>query len=572
MLQSRHGITFPVILIAIILLISISGTVVYLQGQKSEEESIDPVLHTVQKTDFVAQVLCEGEVQSSENVEIKSEVRARSGKITVLSAIPEGTKVKGGEILVKLDSSIFEKDLEQQQIAVTTAMTQKIQAKASYDTALIAVKEYKEGSFVEQETKLKLDKISAEQEREMAKNKLKYSGDMQARGFITETQRLSDELALEKAKRNIQLIEKQLEVLTKYTKEKEIIKLDSDVAAATVKHANEIETHKLEEQKLNEIKDLIAKCTVRVPPNVSGQVVYHKEYSRRGNSEWILEPGAEVREGQVLVRIPDPTKMEVKALIHEQSITSIEVGMPAEVRVDALNGKVLKGVVAKVNRYAEPSGWGSGNIRKYAAFVTIINPPKSLIPGMNTSVTIQTRHEKNAVQVPVQALYGVQGRFFCLLKSGDSQFDTREVTVDGDNSVHAIVKTGVEEGESIVMNPAAYKKVMELPEVVYNKPIKADQSAIAKVKADAKKKGPGKKMKSSGNARIDAMFGEHDKNSDGTIDEKELAAMDSRMQGFIKRTDANKDGKITMKEVASAFAKMGGGRSGGGSRRGGGGH
>jgi len=107
MLQSRHGITFPIILIGIILLISISGTVVYLQGRKTEEEKIDPVLHVVQKTDFVAQVLCEGEVQSSENVEIKSEVRSRSGKITVLSAIPEGTKVKGGEVLVELDSSIF---------------------------------------------------------------------------------------------------------------------------------------------------------------------------------------------------------------------------------------------------------------------------------------------------------------------------------------------------------------------------------------------------------------------------------------------------------------------------------
>jgi len=264
--------------------------------------------------------------------------------------------------------------------------------------------------------------------------------------------------------------------------------------------------------------------------------------------------------------------MEVKALVHEQSINSIGGGMPAEVRVDALNGKVLKGVVAKVNRYAEPNGWGSGNIRKYAAYVTILKPPKSLIPGMNTSVPIQTRHEKDAVQGPVQSLYGVQGRVFCLLKSGEGNFSTKEVTVDGDNSVHAIVRKGVAEGDNIVMNPAAYKKVMELPKVVYNKPIKADEKAVAKAKADAKnKKAGGKQSASSGNPMVDNMFSKYDKNNDGQLDDSEIGAVDSRFQSFVKGGDSDKDGKVSKKELNAAFAKFRRGRSGGGSR-GGGGH
>jgi hypothetical protein len=74
--------------------------------------------------------------------------------------------------------------------------------------------------------------------------------------------------------------------------------------------------------------------------------------------------------------------------------------MPANIKVDALNNQVLKGVVTKVNQYAEQSNWGmSSTIRKYAVLVRIIDPHESLKPGMNASVNIQVQYKDNGLLI-----------------------------------------------------------------------------------------------------------------------------------------------------------------------------
>ena len=269
---------------------------------------------------------------------------------------------------------------------------------------------------------------------------------------------------------------------SKSRKEKELIQLNSDIEAANVQYNNEVESQKVEEGQLEEIKDLIAKCEIRVPKGVSGQVVYAKE-SSRGGTDWVLEEGTTVRERQVLVRLPDPEKMEVKALINEQSITQIEPGMPVSINVDALNDQTLKGIVTKVNQYAESSGWMSSSVRKYAVFVKILDPPKALKPGMNASVNIQVRYERDAVLAPIQTVYAVQDQQFCLVKKGEKEWETREVEVSGDNSQMVCFTSGVEVGEELVMNPGAYKDMMDLPEIKLESRIELPEGAEKQIQA-----------------------------------------------------------------------------------------
>ena len=130
--------------------------------------------------------------------------------------------------------------------------------------------------------------------------------------------------------------------------------------------------------------------------------------------------------------------------------------MPASIQVDALDGTQLKGVVTKVNQYAESKGWFGSNVRKYAVFIKILDPPQSLKPGMNASVSIQSRFEKDVLQVPLQTVYSVQKKSFCLVKKGD-QFETREVEIDGNNSKMILVRSGLAKGEQLVMNPGLHK-------------------------------------------------------------------------------------------------------------------
>ena len=281
----------------------------------------------------------------------------------------------------------------------------------------------------------------------------------------------------------------------KYHPRKEESTLESDIKAAIVKLRNQEEAQRVEIDKLAEIKEQIENCEVRVPDGVEGQVVYGKESSRGGN-EWVLEEGASVRENQVMIRLPNPAKMEVKALINEQSITRISAGMPASIKVDALSNKSLRGIVTKVNQYAESSGWMSSSIRKYAVIVKILNPIEALKPGMNTACSIQVEYQKNILKAPIQTVYAVGEKQFCLVKRGENDWETREVEVADDNSQVVWFKPprrdefdnliGVEEGEQLVMNPGGYTDYMDLPKLDLEEKMELSDADIQNAAADIK--------------------------------------------------------------------------------------
>ena len=415
----RGGAVFPLVLGAIVALVALGYFLWTAYSGSSEGPTIEAVFKEVTRGEFVAKVLDQGEVQSAENVEIKCKVGSRNGNITVIDAVPEGTKVKGGDWLISLDKIAFEKEREQQLLAVSNAETSVIQSKASLEAAKAALKEYEQGTFVEQKKTIENEKFNAEQELEQAKAVLQHSINLQKKGFITKQQLKSDEIAVARAQNAVDLAAQKMYVLEEITREKELIQFESDIQSAQVQYDNAIESKKIEDRQLAEIEAQLEFCTINVPEGVEGEVVYHKEFDRRGGSEWILEPGATVREQQVLIKLPNPNKMEVKVLINEQAITSIKAGFPASISVDALSSLPLKGYVTKVNSYAEPSGFmGGSSVREYAIFVRIIDPPADLIPGMNASVTIQTEFQKGVLQAPLQCIYAANDRSYVLRKRG----------------------------------------------------------------------------------------------------------------------------------------------------------
>jgi HlyD family secretion protein len=473
---SHRGIVAPLVVVGIVALILLSVAGFYFLRGSSDANDIQPIMATVSRGEFVSQVLDQGEIQSSENVEIRCEVRARNGQMTVLSVIPEGSLVKPGDFLVQLDSTSFEKELEQQKIAMANAETSVIQAETTLATAKATLNQYINGIFVENKRTIQNEIYDAEaqiktaqQEKKQAEAVFAHSQNLYAKAFITKQTLEADEFAvqradisLKKGENALALANQKMQVLEEITFEKEKIQFESDIKAALVKLASEKDAYEVEKEKLKEIETMIEKCTIKVPDGVSGQVVFAKESSRGGN-DWILEEGTTVRENQVLIRLPNPEKMQVKALINEQSITSIEPNMPASIKVDALNNQTLKGIVTKVNQYAESSGWMSSSVRKYAVFVRIIDPPAALKPGMNSSVAIQVQYEPDALLAPIQTVYGVQNQQFCLARIGD-QWETLEVEVGGDNSQMVYFEGGIEEGTEVVMNPGAFKEYMDLPE------------------------------------------------------------------------------------------------------------
>ncbi|MEE2643045.1 MAG: efflux RND transporter periplasmic adaptor subunit, partial [Planctomycetota bacterium] len=285
-------------------------------------------------------------------------------------------------------------------------------------------------------------------------------------------------------------------VLEKYTKKKFEKDFESKITIAKSKWEAAKNNLEIEQKQLAEIKEQLDACNIICPEGKSGQVVYANIFSRRGSSEFILEEGASVREGQVLIRLPNPNKMQVRATVNESRVTSIKEGMDVKISVDALNGRELSGSVNKVNQYAEPEGWGGGGVRKYAIYIDVNNPIPEIRPGMNASVLVQTARIEDALMIPIQCVYGYRGKTFCLKKAGDL-WKTVEVQVGANNDTNVIVEGGLERGEVVALNPAGFKELLDLPDLPeVNESEKGDSGKRSFGKDVKKEGGRGKGQKS----------------------------------------------------------------------------
>ena len=130
----------------------------------------------------------------------------------------------------------------------------------------------------------------------------------------------------------------------------------------------------------------------------SGMVIYPSAAQWKNAPE--IEEGATVHKDQVLLLMPDLSKMQVKVGIHESIIDRIKPGLAARV---TLPDKTLDGEVSSVAPVTRPAGWWTGNVVKYDTIVELPSV-EGLKPGMSAEVeVIMDRHE-DVLTIPVAAV------------------------------------------------------------------------------------------------------------------------------------------------------------------------
>jgi HlyD family secretion protein len=546
-------------------------------------ETADAIVLTdiVRRGPFEHVVLEQGEVESSKNIELICEVKSRNSSGTaILWVIPEGTAVQEGDKLVELDSSALENELKQQRIQVNSALAAKISAESTLEQALVAKQEYLNGTFAQEEKVVQSEILVAQEKLSRAKETAKYSERLAALGFQTTLQLRADQFAVEQAQVELELAQNKLKTLREITKKKMLIQFDADIEKARAQVQATTSSYQEEVQKLLDIEDQIAKCHIYAP--APGVVVYANEYSSRGNSEFIVQPGTLVRERQVILRLPDPTQMRVRAKINEARIPLVKEQMPVAIRIPALDDVVVPGVVTKVNKYAEPGSWFSSQVKEYVTFIQILEPPPGLRNGMTAEVRIFVDRRSDALQVPVQALYQHEGRLYCLVKTQDG-FETRLVEIGPASDKKAVVLSGLQEGETVVINPRAHEKKFRFPELPPLEaaptelatttaglaPVEASQSAAhsassqpasadASLHKDAATRthhspAPPPEKRPTVDAevvsRVARWMSRFDINGDSKLSLEELARADRAARGKLQEADTNRDGLLDFREL-----------------------
>ncbi|MEC8241866.1 MAG: efflux RND transporter periplasmic adaptor subunit [Planctomycetota bacterium] len=465
-LRPHVGMSNAALLAAVAVTLIIAGVAYFVLAPGKSRIAIDPILQTVESQDFEAIVLEQGEVRSSENREYNCDVKSRYGGTSVKDIlVTEGDFVVEGQALVNLDSSMLEEAQQKQVIAVRNAEKRVQTALSNLEAAKIAKQEYLLGLFEQDKRQSENEIFLAEEEYRQTEEIARFSERLAAKSYITDLELEAAKFAVERARNKLELARIQLEVLENQTKKRQEIKFDSDISALTTELQNEREILKTEQAQLDEIQDQITKCIIKVRPGEEGEVVFANIFSSRGNSEWVMEEGAKVREGQTLIKLPNKSKMEVFAKVNESQIKAVQKGQTVSVKVDAMQSdEPLEGIVQQVNNYPEPESWSSGGIKRFGITVRILNPQPGLRSGMNASVSVQTMYEKDAIQVPVQALAEREGVYFCFVKREES-FVPVEVEVRATNAKTAWIESGLEVGERVVMAPRQYD-ALEIPDVV----------------------------------------------------------------------------------------------------------
>ncbi|MBT3567282.1 MAG: hypothetical protein HN494_00420, partial [Opitutae bacterium] len=113
---------------------------------ESEEVLPDALFEQVVRKEFRLEIVEPGEIESAHNVDVLCEVKSRnSAGVNILEIVPEGSQVKKGDFLVRLDDSALQKDLLTQRIDVHQAKASLVQAEADYEAAKLAMDEYLSG-------------------------------------------------------------------------------------------------------------------------------------------------------------------------------------------------------------------------------------------------------------------------------------------------------------------------------------------------------------------------------------------------------------------------------------------
>ena len=427
----------------------------------SAEVEIVPLFEKIIKGEFKLEFTELGEIESAENVEIICEVKGdRSTGVCILEIVPEGSKVKKGDFLVRLDDALLQKNLLSQRILVHKARASLVKATAEVQAARLSFEEYLSGSFRQEEEQMESAEFVAKENLRRAEEYLVYSKKLAAKGYLPEAQLEADRFAVEKARKELDLAMTKLEVLRVHSHKAKVNDLNASILTARAQLKSSENSYELESRKEQEITDQIAKCIIYSP--AAGEVTYANR-NKSGSSDGVLiEEGKPVRERQTIIRLPDASLMRVLAKVNENRIEQVKPDMNCTITIDAFRGITLSGKVDSVSDYplASVSRY-TAHIKEYATEILIDNPPDGIRSGMSAKVTILSERHADVLQIPLSAVIRKDELSYCLVKNGGEGLRLQAIELGSPNLTHAVLLSGLSEGDEVVVNPDSFPELFD---------------------------------------------------------------------------------------------------------------
>lgn len=329
-----------------------------------------------------------GEIRAKEFVDIQTDV---AGVITEV-AVREGESVTKGAILLRIDDlqlraevnaaaaqvRAAEADVKNAEVGVTTAEANL----ATERTSLLGV----EVELEQARTSNQRADASYRRKSELFQNKLIGAEEFEiaeAEARLA-TQRLQwNDARVEQAKAQLRAV-------------------GLRVAAAQASREAALQHAAAAKASLSRAENLLEKTVLRAP--LSGLIT--KLNVEKGER---AVPGLQSNPIATLMTIADMSVIEAEIRVDEADIIMVKVGATAEVEVDALRGKKLRGEVTEVGQspiqpLTDGNSGQNQDGKEFKVVVRLAEPPSELRPGLTATADIVSAVREQVLVLPLQAL------------------------------------------------------------------------------------------------------------------------------------------------------------------------
>lgn len=481
----RGSVTTGVLVGTAVATVAVAGAAWMLSGVDGTADAIGASdLFLVERGGFEVTVPASGNLIAQEQVEIRNTL---DGSAVIAEIVPEGSAVNEGDVLLRIDDkdvreritdaeedlvkaeSAVEADQAALEIAAKSRESSMSAASVAVDQANLALLAWREGEVVSQRNALALAVRTATKDHDRLKDKYEKSLELREREFISQNDLEQDEIAMIRAEAALSKAKLDNEVYESYTFQKEEqakesahaqaleeqVRVDKRTAAQVRSAETQLEASQSslasKMERLARYQGQLEATTVVAP--AAGMVVYGStiQRDRRRENESALRVGSSVHRNQLLIVLPDTSRMAADVKVNEALSGLIEPGQTAILRTDALPDEVFEGTVHSVGVLAEDGGWRDPNRRDYSVRIDLLDIGEfSLKPSMRCTAVILVDHVEDTVFVPVHAVHR-RGRTTFVHVRSDGGFDEQVVQLGRASDRFVEILDGVSPTDEVLL-------------------------------------------------------------------------------------------------------------------------
>lgn len=404
----------------------------YFLSDKPASAASTDILIKAKRGEFVIRATATGELQAKHSEKIRGPQGMRTAQIyqtTISDLVAEGTLVKAGEYVARLDKTELDTKMKDALTEIEKTQTQLAQAKIDTAIELRGIRD----ELINLRFGMKEKELEVEQSR--------YEAPM----VIQQKQ-----IDLERAERDYQ----QLQAKYRLTREKSQAKISEIMA-----------TLRQNQQRVQTLSDLAEGFVITAPKD--GMVIYARSWNGK------ITAGAQISTWDpVVAELPDLTDMVSKTFVNEVDISRVQVGQEVNIKVDAFPDRAYSGQVISVANIGEQLR--NYDSKVFEVVVQVFENDSILRPAMTTSNEIITDILPDKVFIPLEALH--RDSFTYVLKNDNGKVIKQEVITGVANEDEIVIAHGLEAGEEVYLNvPAASA---DLPLVPLDPAIKQEMAAM----------------------------------------------------------------------------------------------